>query len=141
MIDANARPLPSWHGVRTLSSLISGMRFHGKLDTCGATPCPEMGKDWALGFTNETHTVVAVWSSGVSPRVVQLYFAFGAWSQFDWLGNARGTVSAPPNGGHVKMRINATCGDIYEDVDTVEQCAPLYLVQQHNGSSAAETKI
>lgn len=135
MIDANARPLPSWHGVRTLSRMVSGTRFQGKLDTCGATPCPEMSGDWALGFTNETHTVVTVWSFGLSPHVLELHFAFGTWSQIDWLGNSLGAVSSPPNGGHVSLQINATCGDIYEDVDTVEQCAPLYLVQRRNVSS------
>lgn len=132
MIDASARPLPSWRGVQTLSRMISGTRFQGKLDTCGSTPCPEMSRDWALGFTNETHMVVAVWSfgSGQTPHAIDLHFAFGTWSQFDWLGNDLGAVSALPNDRHVKLHINATCGDMYENVDTVEQCAPLYLVQQ-----------
>ena len=135
MIDANTHPLPAWHGVRTLSKMVSKMQFQGRLDTCGTTPCPKTSQDWVLGFSNDTTSVVALWSVGSGPRVIELHFAFGTWSQFDWLGNYLGTVVAPSNRGHVKLYMNSTCGDIYADIDTVEQCAPIYLVQQRGSGS------
>ena len=132
MIDDGARPLPSWHGVRTLSAMVSGMVFQGKLDMCGDTPCPQMGADWALGFTNATHTALTVWSVGSSPHEMELRFAFGQWEIFDWRGNALGRAVARA-GSHIKLHSNSSCGDMYAYIDQVEQCAPVYLVQRREG--------
>jgi hypothetical protein len=110
--------------------MVSGTRFQGKFDTCATTPCPELDQDWALGFVNETHTVIALWSVSSAPHRMHLQFATGTWESFDWQGEALGVVRPPQRGGHVQIFSNQTCGDIYEDVDAVPQCAPIYLVQR-----------
>ena len=126
IIDANRQPLPGYHAVRTLNTMISGMEFQSKVGVCHTDPCITTADDFALTFKNASHLLVVAWSVTSFNHSASLKFTRGCWHQFDWMGKVLPDV-CPRGNLDRRLAMDTSVAERY--INVYLSSAPLYLLQ------------
>ena len=62
MVDQNLKPLPGWHGTKTLNAVLKGSQFVNMPLATISYPSIPSTEDYALSLKNKTHSILVVWS-------------------------------------------------------------------------------
>ena len=106
MVDQNLKPLPGWHGTKTLNAVLKGSQFVNMPLATVSYPSIPSTEDYALSLKNKTHSILVVWSVLSYEHNIQIHSASGCWNAMSWLGERKSTVCSPSGKNYLNVYVN-----------------------------------